>query len=102
MSPVLAAALARAEAAGAVLARAEAADAVPAVDDGDASPCARDALARAEAADFLAVDAALAGDASPCARDAAPPRRESKTPGRFSTLSGFLGHSTPRGEGRRS
>ncbi len=75
MSPVLAAALARAEAAGAVLARAEAADAVPAVD---------------------------AGDASPCARDAAPPRRESKTPGRFSTLSGFLGHSTPRGEGRRS
>ncbi len=88
MSPVLAAALARAEADAALA--------------GDASPCARDALARAEAADFLAVDAALAGDASPCARDAAPPRRESKTPGRFSTLSGFLGHSTPRGEGRRS
>lgn len=77
------------------------------------SPVLAAALARAEAADALPFDADFASvldaDAdvvarpfAPGAGDAAPARRASKTPGRFFRWSGSFGHSTPRGEGRRS
>ncbi len=72
MSPVLAAALARAEAADAGLA----------FDLG------------------LAVDADASS--APLAPEGTPPRRVSTTLGRFLGWSGCRGHSAQRGEGRRS
>lgn len=79
------------------------------------SPVLAAALARAEAADALPFDAdfdvdfasvfdadVVARPFAPGAPDAAPARRASRTPGRFFGWSGCFGHSTPRGEGRRS
>jgi len=73
------------------------------------SPVLAAALARAEAADALPFDVEFDADAdvvarpfAPGAGDAAPARRVSKTPGRFFGWSGCFGHSTKRGEGRRS
>jgi len=77
MSPVLAAALARAEAADAGLA------------------------VEADLASVLTADA-VASPFAPVALDAATPHRVSTTLGRFLRWTGCLGHSAQRGEGHRS